>query len=217
VIPFGAHNWSVRLMNKRAVARHAHVCHGDLLDIGCGERPYEWMLAPYITRYVGMEHPATMHRQNRVDVWGDAQALPFADESFDTIVGFHMLEHTEDPRRVLAETARVLRSGGTLLLTTPFVWGIHEAPRDFFRFTSFGLDHLVKSAGFTPGAIEPFCGTWATLGLRLSYLLARSAPRGLGTALAPLVALLQLIALALDRWSSDDADPAGYVVVARRP
>jgi hypothetical protein len=48
----------------------------------------------------------------------------------------------------LAEIFRVLKPGGQLLLTVPFVWDEHEQPFDFARYSSFGLRHLLKRAGF---------------------------------------------------------------------
>lgn len=217
MIPLGAHNWSVRRMNRDLVMRYAPACHGELLDVGCGERPYEPLLAPHVTSYVGLEHEATPHSRARVDVWGRADALPFSDASFDTVVSFHVLEHTEVPERVLSEAYRVLRPGGTLLITTPFLWGIHEAPRDFFRFTSYGLEQLVGAAGFELVALEAFCGFWATAALRLSYYIARRGDRRLlRWALVPALAAIQAIGLGLDKIDLDETDTAGYLTLAQR-
>src|SRR4051794_38914463 len=212
-----AHNWSIRAINRRLVRRYAPECHGALLDVGCGDKPYESLLRDHVDSYVGLEHPSTPHNRLGVDCWGDADDLPFEDESFDTVVSFHVLEHTERPQAVLREAHRVLRPGGTLLFTTPFVWGLHEAPRDFFRFTAYGLMELTTSAGFVVDRVEPFCGTWTTLGLRASYALSRHGRGVVGALLMPLVSLIQLAGLLAARIDRSTIDAAGYVTLANRP
>lgn len=212
-------NWLPAWLNTRKVRRFAPACHGDLLDIGCGSKPYETILGPHVRSYVGLEHPDTVHDRSKVDVWGDASALPFANGSFDTVVLFHVIEHTEAPERVVAEVYRVLRPGGTILLAVPFLWGLHEVPRDFVRFTSFGLEHLLASGGFERVHVEPMCATLGTLGLRASYFVLRvgsAFPGGVRVA-APFVAAIQLVGLVLDALYRDITDAAGYFSVARKP
>jgi SAM-dependent methyltransferase len=212
-------NWLPAWLNTRKVRRFAPVCHGDLLDIGCGSKPYESILGPRVQRYVGFDHPDTVHDRASVDVWGDAAELPFPDASFDTVVLFHVLEHTEAPERVVAEVERVLRPGGAVVLAMPFMWGLHEAPRDFFRLTSFGIEHVLAGAGLTEVHVEPVAGTLGTLGMRASYFTLRVAgqlPSG-ARAAAPLVAGIQLAALVLDRLYRDYTDATGYFAVARKP
>ncbi len=212
-----AHNWLILRLNRRHVERMAPLSKGALLDIGCGDKPYERLLRPYVDSYVGLEHPDTAHSREGVDVWGSADDLPFGDDSFDTVVSFHVLEHTEEPARVLGEMARVLRPGGRLLLAVPFIWGVHEAPRDFYRFTPYGLRHLLGEAGFRDIDVRPLCGYWATAGLRLCYALERAARGPLRLPLAAVFAAIQLVAWGLDRLDPLDGDAAGYSVSAVRP
>ena len=92
-----------------------------------GDRPYAALFAPHVRRYVGLEYPpacdnlnpgisARLQRaQGVVDVWGDGQRLPFANGRFDTVLSLEVLEHLPDPDRCVAELARVLAPGGTLL------------------------------------------------------------------------------------------------------
>lgn len=212
-------NWLPAWLNTRKVRRFAPVCSGDLLDVGCGSKPYEPILGPRVRSYVGLDHPETQQDRERVDVWGDAQDLPFGAASFDTVVSFHVLEHTESPERVMAEVARVLRPGGRVLIAMPFLWGIHEAPRDFVRLTSYGLERLLSDAGLRDVHVEPMTATVGTLALRASYLVLRIAaqvPGGTRLA-APLVALIQLAGLVGDRLYRDVTDAAGYYAVAVKP
>ena len=76
------------------------------------------------------------------------QAFPFDSESFDSLVCNQVLEHVFTPTEFVRELNRVLKPGGHLLLTVPFVWDEHEQPYDYARYSSFGLLALITSAGF---------------------------------------------------------------------
>ena len=78
-----------------------------------------------------------------VNVVGDAQQLPFADEVFDGIICQAVLEHVPRPQKVVGEMVRVLRRGGIVYVEVPFLQGYHPTPRDFFRFTIEGLELLL--------------------------------------------------------------------------
>src|SRR3546814_8619033 len=73
--------------------------------------------------------------EKRPDVAADGALLPFPDQSFEAVICSEVLEHVPDPRLVLDEIARVLKPGGCLLLTVPFLFRIHADPHDFGRYT----------------------------------------------------------------------------------
>ena len=79
-------------------------------------------------------------------VWaiGDAHKLPFKNESFDNVAAFEVLEHLTNPQNAVAEFYRVLKKGGMLILSARFLFPIHDAPYDYFRFTKYGLRELLK-------------------------------------------------------------------------
>jgi SAM-dependent methyltransferase len=79
-----------------------------------------------------------------VDIQADAYHLPFGDDTFAVALCAEVIEHTHSPALALREIRRVLKPGGKLLLTTPFAFPIHYAPTDYYRFTRFGLTHLLK-------------------------------------------------------------------------
>ena len=211
------HNWLIAEINRRWAVRIAGIARGDLLDVGCGTKPYEPAFRRYVNSYVGLEHPDTLHARDKVDVWGAADALPFTDGSFDTVVAFQVLEHCEEPAAVVAEAHRVLRPGGIVAMATPFIWGVHEDPRDFYRYTRYGLEYLFVRAGFQRVRVEPVCGYWATTGLLFSYYLLafRRGPLRLPVALVQ--QLVQAVAAVFDRIDRRPRTTAGYVTIAWRP
>lgn len=68
----------------------------------------------------------------------------FRDETFDVVMMMEVLEHVRTPEAAIREVYRVLKKDGLLLLSTPFIFEIHDAPHDFYRFTRFGLEHLLS-------------------------------------------------------------------------
>lgn len=88
------------------------------------------------------------------NVLGIAEALPFRDHSFDTVICSEVLEHVRDPRVVLAEIARVTKSNGRLLATVPFLYHIHACPYDYGRYTDFFWRDALHNASFVLEQIE---------------------------------------------------------------
>ena len=75
-------------------------------------------------------------------ILGDAHSIPFLNEMFDVILANNVIEHLHDPIRGVNEMRRILRPGGTLYFTIPFLYPVHEAPNDYMRLTRFGLERL---------------------------------------------------------------------------
>ena len=120
---------------------------GEVVDVGCGRKPYR-TLVPAM-RYVGVDVDTPVTRElAAADVYYDGRTLPFPDASFDGALCSQVLEHVFTPEEFLREIGRVLRPGAWLVLTVPFVWDEHEQPHDFARYSSFGLRALLERAGF---------------------------------------------------------------------
>ena len=211
--------WIAKRSLRRGLAAVSQHAHGRLLDLGCGAKPYRAMF-PQCASYVGIERPGTLSRSRVVDVWGDALVLPFASRSFDTVLCNEVLEHVPEPSHLFAEAARVLRPGGILLLTTPQVWGLHEEPWDFYRYTKYGLSYLANQNGLEVLDVRPTCGTWAMAGQRTASFffyttgVVRFAP--LNALSRPFLALWQLVAVALDELCGRRGDTLDNVLVARK-
>ena len=114
-----------------------------VLDLGCGTRPYRDIYDSCHLFAVTGDSDALAPSDVRLS----AGALPFSDSSFDTILMTEVIEHIQVPTAALAEAARVLSPGGRFFLTWPFSYSMHELPRDYVRFTEFGMAFLLAQAG----------------------------------------------------------------------
>ena len=70
--------------------------------------------------------------------------VDFEDECYDAVFMVEVLEHVKSPQKALQEVHRILRKGGILILTTPFLFEIHDRPYDYYRFTKYGLELLLE-------------------------------------------------------------------------
>ncbi len=227
-----------------SLARFAPRTRGRLLDVGCGDKPYEHIFRPFVSEYLGVEHEATFGNtsalaRGKADVLYDGTRLPFEDESFDTVISVQVLEHTPDPHALVADMARVLRRDGLLILSAPFSFRLHEQPHDYFRFTPHGLQVLCERAGLEIVEIHPHGNLWSLLGHKLNSFLALQVAQMSGIAQSigklgheapargnarlwtlPLV-IPTMIAVAagarvLDRALPDATETLGFTLAARR-
>ncbi|MFZ1702565.1 MAG: methyltransferase domain-containing protein [Pyrinomonadaceae bacterium] len=160
--PFHPGYWS-RVRLDDAIAEHAKLAHGTLLDIGCGAKPYAAIFEPFVEKYIGLEYsPESGYRGNKADFCGDAGALPLDNECVDTILCTEVLEHVPDPEGAISEFARVLKPGGTVITTAPFVYPIHDK-YDFFRYSPDGVKVIMERYGLTVETVKPLSGTAVTL------------------------------------------------------
>ena len=73
----------------------------------------------------------------------DVTKLKFDNNSYDLVIMMEVLEHVKEPKKAISEIYRVLRPNGQLILSTPFILGIHDEPHDYYRFTKYGLEYLL--------------------------------------------------------------------------
>ncbi|MBR0655825.1 class I SAM-dependent methyltransferase [Roseomonas arctica] len=198
---------------------------GAVLDVGCGEMPFRGLLGAG-ARYTGIDVPAAsdfgMARHPEVLPF-DGVSIPFGDGHFDHVLCTEVLEHAEAPEALVAEMRRVLKPGGTLLITVPFAARVHHAPHDYHRFTRFRLARLLD--GFAEVSVEERGDDLAVLANKLIVIGMRLARPELAL-LWRLPALLVLapvagVALAVAHgslwggWGSP-MDPLGYGAEARK-
>jgi SAM-dependent methyltransferase len=188
---------------------------GRVLDVG-GARQRGAFRRPPGARWV----VADIERAFRPDVGADVQALPFRDAVFDAIKATELLEHVPDVARALGECRRVLRPGGHLVITAPFLERLHGDPGDYSRYTRSMWDRLLAAADLKAVTIAEQGGYFTHLAGLLRFLVLR-APRPLrwaGYGFFPLLDLLARLDASPRAQRSDFAAfVGGYLIVAERP
>lgn len=227
------------------VAKAAPHAHGRMLDVGCGQRPYEELFRPYVSEIVGIEHEATFALTNastsdkKPDLYYDGTRLPFDDASFDTVLNIQVLEHTPTPGHLVSDMGRVLKPGGTLILSAPFGFRLHEQPHDYFRYSPHGLRTLCEAAGLEVVETLSQGGLWSVVAHKLNSYLAFRVARigGLAQAMgklshenaqrvrtrfwtlpfvAPTMVGLAGGARLFDRWFEEPEESLGFLIIARK-
>ncbi|MGE5342896.1 MAG: class I SAM-dependent methyltransferase [Candidatus Omnitrophota bacterium] len=216
------YNWLFyRIVNphiERCLKTHAS---GRMLDIGCGEKPYAEFAAPYVTEHVGLDHDETCHDRSRIDLFGSADNIPVEANAFDTVLCTDTLEHLENPAAAMAEAFRILKPGGIAIVTVPFFWHLHEEPRDFFRFTRYGLTHLFETHGFEIIEITSLSGFCAMMAQEWVYFLLRFRQPGrrnpLWWLVPPIAHLIQAAGFLLNKIEHSERFTFEYIAVVRKP
>lgn len=208
-------NLLVNRLVDSALASCTCYASGKLIDIGCGTKQYERLFAPFVETHIGVDHEGTPHGLESADIIASAYEIPVESGSFDTVLCTCVLEHLEDPPRALKEARRVVRRDGYAIYVAPFIWHLHEEPRDFYRFSSYGLRYLFEDAGFEVVEVRPLGGFWATFGQLLAYRLYRFYRRPIRPLVAAVAVLIQAAAACLDRIDAAPKWTANYLVVAR--
>lgn len=165
-------NLLIRSLGGRALnAAIPKYLFGTLLDIGCGEKPLASMAGGHVQKHIALDHPGSQHDTHAVDVFASAFAIPLAESSVDSVLCTAVLEHLEEPETAIGEAFRVLKPGGRAIYTVPFIWHLHEEPRDFYRFTKYGLRYLFEKKGFRILELNALSGFWVTFLQLLVYKL----------------------------------------------
>ena len=132
----------------RVLNQHKSYLKGHLIDLGCGTVPYYEWYKDRVDDITCVDWYSSLHESKHIDVFADLnQTLPIEDGTADSILSTSVLEHIREPQVFFKEIKRVLAKDGYLVLSVPFQYHIHEAPFDYYRYTSHGLEHLAKEAG----------------------------------------------------------------------
>jgi SAM-dependent methyltransferase len=200
-----------------------------VLDAGAGEARYRRFFAGrrYLAVDLAIGDPEWDY--GGLDVLADLTRLPFPDASFDHVLTTQTLEHLAEPAAFLAEAARVLRPGGRIHLTAPQCQKLHQAPHDYYRYTEFGLRHLLSNAGFVVESVTAQGGYLAFLADAIRPLHRKLFGRERSLAwrilAAPVIPvskllftrLVPLCLLHLDPLDTKRAMTTGHEAVARKP
>jgi SAM-dependent methyltransferase len=217
--PISPHFIARNSLSKYIIKYAKLIKGGKLIDIGCGEKPYEKYFD--VEQYIGLEIRCGGHEEAKktANIFFDGKILPFDNGSINWILCTEVLEHISEPGEFLKEFNRVLTPAGGVILSTPQTWGLHEEPYDFYRYTKYGLKYLFEKNGFEVVHSAQTTGIWGTVGQRLAaHLFYRF---GLNIVLKMLVALivcmpLQILCLILDFLNNYEGDTLDNVVFAKK-
>ena len=162
---FFNHLFIIKKLQRDAVRRCSKHLKGRVLDIGCGNMPYK----DYVScqSYVGIDGSPDVGP----DVIANCESIPFKENYFDSVICTEALEHLAEPQRCILEIYRVLKSGGYLYMTVPQSWGLHYEPHDYWRFTRYGIEYLLKKHGFEIVSIDRLGGLFSLMGVRMIDIL----------------------------------------------
>ena len=196
-----------------------------VLDAGSGRLPEQTLRSDILATGATL-HTLDFCAGEGVDFVGDVSALPFEAESYDNVLSTQVLEHVQDPERVCAEMARVLKPGGHLFLTTPQSSPIHNEPWNYFNFTHYGLTLLFEKAGLQVVQKQAQGGHFALLAFELHwtvrFLQNRPIPALLKTPLVFLTKILfgfvlKVPLLWLDRLDTKPLNTQGWNFHGQKP
>lgn len=169
---FNLSTYFVRLSIFNFLKENLEFFNGVLLDIGCGEMPYRNFLFnnSRVRKYIGIDIEEAIVYDSKIkpDLYWDGKYVPLNNCSTDSILITEVLEHVPDPQIIFKESFRVLKKGGRIFLTTPFIFPLHESPNDEYRYTPYSIERLAIGAGFKKVDIKPLGGINAALAQILS-------------------------------------------------
>lgn len=131
-----------------------------VLDVGCGDKTYKKFVGD--NEYIGIdvEQSGRIESKKIPDIFFNGHDIPLEDDSVDVILFLEVLEHVTKPEDLMIDMRRVLKDSGTLILSVPFIWPLHEEPYDFRRFTSHGIYDFSQRFGFEVKQFNTLYSGW---------------------------------------------------------
>jgi SAM-dependent methyltransferase len=149
---------------------------GTLLDVGCGYMPYKPLLLSPLTkvdRYLGLDLEKNEIYENRPDLVWDGNKIPLPDCMVECAIATEIFEHCPDPELTMSEIYRVLKPGGIMFFTVPFLWPLHDVPYDEYRYTPFSLKRHLGNSGFESIELKALGGWDASLAQMMGLWVRR--------------------------------------------
>jgi len=202
----------------RQIGRHRASVIGRVLDVGAGPSTRYRHLFKY-SEYIQLDKIA----HSAQHILGSADSLPFADDSFDSIVCIQVLGDVYDVEKVFQEFYRVLRRGGAALITEALFDPLHDEPYDYWRFTLHSLRRLAEDAGFVIETIEVRGGYYSVIAqMRARYWIERldlyhTWYSCVASKLYALFGRYSIMRDRIDKSSANRLFTHGYLLIARKP
>ncbi len=186
---------------------------GNLLDLGCGNVPLYGMYKSYAKSVYCVDWENSLHNLIHLDKTCDLnKPLDLPANTFDTIILSDVLEHIAQPQKLFAEMNRLLCEEGKILLNVPFLYWIHEAPHDYYRFTEYALLKFAEEQNFRVLEMIPFGSAAMVIADIISKNLVRIPV--LGTLLAKITQSVAI--LAKPRVYKHTMFPLGYFLILQK-
>ncbi len=191
----------------------------NILDYGCGVKPYEHLFEGHIDKYTGVDVGDNPNAEINII---PGEKLPFKNDEFDIVLSSQVLEHVKDVDQYMHECNRVLKNNGYLLLSTHGTWQYHASPYDYHRWTSIGLRNLLEKNNFEVVDCTPILGQLAlTSQLRINFYYSSAAFIGtLGKILLAPVAFIYQIKMMLEDFITPkrvkERDSAIFLMLAKK-
>lgn len=148
--------------------KHSSLYKGKrVIDIGGKKKNKRGLFD--IGKYAESVTYVNLDRTTEPDIESDATNIPLPDNSFDIVILGEILEHVPEPQKVLTEARRLLRPGGTVLATVPFMYPIHADPFDFGRYTDYYWQEAARNLWFSDITVERQGGFYAVLALMVQH------------------------------------------------
>lgn len=149
---------------------------GDVLDIGGKKGNKRGSFRPPLSevqswRYVNIDP------DSQPDYRCSAEHIPLPDASVDTILMCEVLEHLQKPEEAITESHRLLKPGGRLILSVPFLFPIHADPDDYQRWTPAKIRRVLEQTGYSEIDIQPMGSVFAVIFDLLDYASTSAARR----------------------------------------
>jgi SAM-dependent methyltransferase len=213
-----SHNWLAVKTGNLVFERYASKLNGVVADVGCGRSPFKQDIFRTAESYIGVDWQNSLHDQSNVDVFSDLnKEIKLPDVSVDSVIAFHVMEHLCEPERFLTEIFRIMKPGGFLLIAVPFNWHLHEIPYDYYRYTPYCLDYLLKKHGYSQIQVTTEGGFFGTVTLKCNYFLKRILRGPLRYLGIPFWFLNQCFAGWLDRKIKSPNECTAVTAVAYKP
>lgn len=191
--------------------------YGKLIDLGCGDMPFRGFLLDLVDTYDSLD----LWPNSEVTYVGDIQNMSMLDaNTYDSAICLEVLEHVPNPHQAIKEIYRILKPSGVLIISVPHLSRIHNAPYDYYRFTLYGLIHLLNSAGFSVITIQAKGGIFSFIGHQVSVFLVGLCWRA--PVLRQIVSTLIKYCVTLPCYKLDQlvdfggSFALGYIAVARK-
>ncbi len=185
---------------------------GKTVDLGAGTAKYKSLILPRTSEYITFDiapHAA-------IDIVGDIEHTPFKDEEFDTVVSTQVLEHVRRPWLVVKEMHRILKPGGTVVLTAPFLVQHHGHPDDYFRYTTSGIKSLFEDQDFEVVESSAYGKLHAVFAEMFHFSYFNPYDKPLSRVRRKILSISQHVFRALDKRSRSQTIYANVYIIARK-